>query len=1132
MSVSKRSLNLSPQQISMLVERFKNKSEGVSRVPSIPRRPEMAHVPLSLAQQRLWFIHQLDPNSSAYIMAVAFRFNGYLDVIALERTVNEIFRRHEVLRTTFKVVDGQPVQVINPAQAQTITLIDLSELSADSREARARVLATEEARRPFDLRADNMLRALLIRLSAEEHVLLFSLHHIAGDGWSFDVLRREIGVLYRSYCEGKPSPLPELPIQYADFSHWQRNWLDGRLLSQQLSYWKEQLTGAPPLELPTDRPRPPALSNRGSVQALRLEANLVEGLRELNRKEGVTLFMLLLAAFKVLLMRHTGQEDISVGTPISGRKWREIEGLIGFFVNTLVLRTEVKGESSFRELLRKVKEVALGGYTHQDVPFERLVEELRPERDASRSPLFQVVFALNTTNNNQSSGNGGGGQAMGLKPFDYDYTTTRYDLELFFYEIADGLQGIFVYNTDLFNETTIKRLMAHFQRLLESIVANPDQAVSSLPILSDTERHEILRDWNDTERPFPSDVCIHQLFEAQVQAAPEATALIFEDTHLSYGELNERANLLAHRLRRLGVGPEQRVAILMERQPQLIVSLLAILKAGGAYLPLDPEYPQERIAFMLADADVRVLLTQQHLASTVTGDSVEVVCVDRDWPAIESEESSTNPENPATADNLAYVIYTSGSTGVPKGVEVTHKNVARLLFGVDYARFGGRPHILHMASVAFDASTFEVWGALLHGGCCVLYPERVPSFAGIAKSVGRHGVDLMWLTASLFNAVIDAAPESLAGVKQLLVGGEALSAGHIRRAQEKLGAVELTNGYGPTESTTFTCCHRIEVVRAEEKGIAIGRPIGNTQVYILDQWMEAVGIGVCGELYIGGEGLARGYLQRPELTAERFVPHPFSKRVGERLYRTGDICRYREDGAIEYVGRIDGQVKVRGHRIELGEIEAAMGALDGVAEVVVVAREDEPGAKRLVAYVVREKDQELKTADLKKQLHEKFPEYMIPTAVVEMEALPLTANGKVDRRRLPAPEVKRSESVEEQVAPRTEVEKVIGKIWEEVLGVEKVGIRENFFDLGGHSLLMVQVHGRLQEVYGEGLSMTELFKHPTVSALAAHLSSKSIEKPAEPQATEVSEKLSEGKDRIRQRLAQRQRVSAFRSANE
>ena len=1131
MSLSKRASNLSPEQISLLVERFKNKTQGV-RAPSIPRRPEMAHVPLSFAQQRLWFIEQLDPSSSAYVVPLAFRSKGYLDAGALERAVGEIIRRHEILRTTFKVVDGQPGQIINPAQPVTIPIIDLSELREDTREAAARLLAAEEARRPFDLQADVMFRALVIRLDAEEQVLLFSLHHIACDGWSYSILVREIGALYRSYSEGRPSPLAELPIQYADFAQWQRQWLDGEILSQQLNYWKEQLTGAAPLELPTDRPRPPVLSYHGAVEKIGLERSLVESLRELAQHQGVTLFMLLIAAFKVLLMRYSGQQDITVGTPISGRNRMEIEDLIGFFVNTLVMRTEVRGEESFEELLRRVREVALDGYAHQDVPFEKLVQEIQPERDTSRQPLFQVIFALIADYHQATGKSAGEAQGMALKPFDYDYTSTRYDLELFINDNRDGFVARFIYNTDLFDSTTVARMLGHFRNLLAGIVSNPKQAISALPLLSDSERQLILHDLNNTQRDFPSHLCIPQLFEAQVQAAPEATALIFDDTQISYRELNERANQLAHRLRRLEVGPEHRVAILMERQPQLIVSLLAILKAGGAYLPIDPEYPQERIAFMLADADVRVVLTQQHLAATVTTDRVNVVCVDTDWASIEAEESTANPGHIATADNLAYVIYTSGSTGVPKGVEVTHKNVARLLFGVDYARLEGGPRILHMASDAFDASTLEVWGALLHGGCCVLYPERVPSFAGIATSVRRHGIELMWLTASLFNAVIDAAPESLAGVKQLLVGGEALSVGHIKRAQEQLADVELTNGYGPTESTTFACCHRIEAVQGDERGIAIGRPIGNTQVYILDKWMEAVGVGVYGELYIGGEGLARGYLNRPGLTAERFVPHPYSERGGARLYRTGDVCRYREDGAIEYVGRIDGQVKLRGHRIELGEIEAAIGALNEVQEVVVMVREDGPGEKRLVAYVVSEKDQELKPAELRKQLQEKLPEYMIPTAMVEMEALPLTANGKVDRRRLPAPDVERSERVEEQVAPRTEVEKVIGKIWEEVLGVEKVSIRENFFDLGGHSLLMVQIHGRLQEVFGAGLSMTELFKYPTVSALAEHLSSKKVQEQPEPQSIEVSEKLSEGKNRMRQRLEQRQRASALRSVNE
>jgi amino acid adenylation domain-containing protein len=1128
MSVSKRTL--SPEQISLLVERFKNKSDAVSRGPSIPRRPEMTHVPLSFSQQRLWFIDQLDPNSSAYVMPLAYRSKGYLDVVVLERTVSEIIRRHEVLRTTFKVVQGQPVQIINLAQPQTIPIIDLSELSEDAREAEARLLASQEALRPFSLREDMMFRVVVVRLSSEQHVLLLSLHHIACDGWSFNILLREFGALYRSYSAGQPSLLPDLPIQYADFAHWQRHWLDGHVLSSQLAYWKEQLSGAAPLELPTDRPRPPTVGCLGAVETIRLERSLVESLKELSQRQGVTLFMLLLAAFKVLLMRYTGQQDISVGTPIAGRNWMEIEGLIGFFVNTLVMRTDVRGEESFEQVVQRVREVALDGYAHQDVPFEKLVEEIQPERDASRPPLFQAIFALTGENDQPAAKSGSSqGQGMGLSVFEYDYTTTRYDLELFINNTGDNFVARFIYNTNLFDGTTVARMLSNFRNLLAGIVRNSKQAVSALPLWGDNERQRILNDWNNTVRPFPSHVCIHQLFEAQVEAAPEATALIFEDTQLTYAELNERANLLAHRLRRLGVGPEQRVAILMERQPQLIVSLLAILKAGGAYLPLDPEYPQERIAFMLADADVQVVLTQQHLAAMVTGAGVEVVCVDTNWPSIKTE-SSGNLNSTASADNLAYVIYTSGSTGQPKGVEVTHKNVARLLFGVEYARFEGRPRILQMASVSFDASTFEVWGALLHGGCCVLYPERVPSFVGIADSVGRHGIDLMWLTASLFNAVVDDAPQSLTGVKQLLVGGEALSVAHVKRTREQLSDVELTNGYGPTESTTFTCCHRIEAVRGDERGIAIGRPIGNTQVYILDQWMETVGVGVCGELYIGGDGLARGYLGRPELTAERFVPNPYSGRVGTRLYRTGDVCRYREDGAIEYVGRIDGQVKVRGYRIELGEIEAAMGALDGVNEVVVMAREDEPGEKRLVAYVVSEREQG--AAEMQKQLQERLPEYMIPTAVVKMEALPLTANGKVDRRKLPAPEVERLERAAEQVAPRTEVERVIAKIWEGVLGVETVGVIENFFDLGGHSLLMVQVHGRLQEAFGEALSMTELFKYPTVSALAEHLSSKKIEEQAEPQPIEISEQLSDGKDRMRQRLQQRQRASAFRSADE
>lgn len=1121
---SKRPANLSPEQIALLVKRFKEKNGSNSPARSIPQRPKLDQIPLSFAQQRLWFIDQLDPNSSAYIMPLAFRFNGYLDVAALELAVSEIIRRHDVLRTTFKVVDGQPVQIINPAQRQTIPIIDLSELTTDTRATVARELAAQEARRPFNLRADPMFRALLIRLNEEEHVLMFTLHHIACDGWSLGILHREIGVLYRGYSEGEASPLAELPLQYADFAHWQRNWLHSKDLTQQLAYWKQQLTGVAPLELPTDRPRPPVLSYRGAVETVLLEPSLVESLRELARRQGVTLFMVLLAGFKVLLTRYTGQQDISVGTPIAGRNWTEIEGLIGFFVNALVMRTEVRGDESFEEVLRRVREVALDGYARQDVPFEKLVEEIQPERDASRQPLCQVIFALNA-DTDRAAAKGSSSQGMALSEFDYDYTTTRYDWELFISDVGNGFLGRLIYNTDLFEATTIRRMLSHFKHLLGSIVSNPKQSVSTLPILSADERQQILHHWNDTARPFPSHLCIHQLFESQVQATPDAPAVIFEDRQFTYAELNERANLLAQRLRRMGVGPEQRVGILMERQPDLIVSILAILKAGGAYLPLDPEYPQERLSFMLADADIRVVITQMHLAETITEEHVKTICVDTDWAFIKPEEGVSNLESTTTPDNLAFILYTSGSTGRPKGVELIHRNVARLVFGVDYSRFEGGPRVLQISSVSFDASTIEIWGALLHGGCLVLYPERVPSFAGIATSVARHDIEFIVLTTSLFHAVVDNAPEALAGVKQVLVGGEAMSASHVRRVLEKLPNLELTNGYGPTESTTIASYQRIGTVREDERAIAIGRPVSNTQVYIMNRWMETVGVGVCGELCIGGDGLARGYMQRPELTAERFVPNPYSAQAGARLYRTGDVCRYREDGTIEYVGRIDGQVKVRGRRIELGEIETAIGAIDGLREVVVVAREDRPGEKRLVAYVVTEAEQNV--TEILKQLQVQLPEYMIPSALVELYSLPLTVNGKVDRKRLPAPEVQRIEKVDEPVGPLTEVEQFIRGIWQEVLGVERVGIRENFFDLGGHSLLMVQVHGRLQQTYGEELSMTELFKYPTVSALANYLSLKKIVDEPQPQTIEVSEKLNEGKDRMRQRLQQRQRASVL-----
>ena len=1094
---------------------------GSLQAAPLVRTSRDVELPLSFAQQRLWFIDRLTPESPLYNMPLAVRMDGALNIDALERTLREIVRRHEVLRTSFVTVEGKPVQVIRPeahADKFCLPLVDLSSLPEALREAEAKRLTQDEAARPFDLAAGSLLRTTVLRLDDQQHIALLTFHHIVSDGWSMGVLVKEVAALYNAYSQGQESPLAELPVQYADYAVWQREWLQGEVLDQQIGYWKQQLEGAPELlELPTDRPRPAVQTHHGASVGMVLSPELTAKVRELCRAEGATLFMLLLAVFKVLLARYTGQEDISVGTPIAGRNRVETEGLIGFFVNTLVLRTDLSGNPTVHELVRRVREVALGAYAHQELPFEKLVDELQVERSLSHTPLFQVVFALQNAGQDVLELPG-----LSLSAAGETSDVAKFDLMLSLSESDEAISGALQYNTDLFDATTIKRMLMHFQTLLESIITNPNQTVASLPMLADSERQLILHNWNDTERPFPSDLCVHQLFEAQVLASPDSIALICDDLQLSYRELNHRANQLAHHLRRLGVGMESAVAILMERNADLIVSLLAILKAGGCYLPLDPDYPQERLSFMLRDADVRVLLTQSHLLEKLPEHDAHAIMVDADWPAIE-QEMTENLTLSAQAGNVAYVIYTSGSTGEPKGVEVTHRNIARLLFGVDYVRLDARPRILQMASISFDASTFEVWGALLHGGCCVLYPERVPNYEGIGNCIARHGIDVMWMTASLFNAVVDEAPQALRGVGQLLVGGEALSVEHIRRAQQALPGVQLTNGYGPTESTTFACCHPIAEVREEERAIPIGRAIGNTQAYILDSEMEVVGVGIRGELYLSGEGLARGYLKRSELTAERFVPNPFSERGGERLYRTGDVCRYREDGTIEYVGRVDEQVKVRGFRIELGEIETVLAKAEGVAEAVVVVRE-QAGEKRLVAYVVGEKGRELSASEMRNYLAGRLPDYMIPAAFVVMEEMPITANGKVDKKKLPEPTNERPSLASEFIKPQTETELRIAAIWQELLHLSEIGTQDNFFDLGGNSLLLVQLHARLQKIYGEQVTMVDLFEHPTVGSLAAQLSK---EEPSPEQVERQAarfEKRMTGKQRQRQRLEQRKRA--------
>ncbi|HEX7314137.1 MAG TPA: amino acid adenylation domain-containing protein [Pyrinomonadaceae bacterium] len=1077
-----RIAGLSLEKQALLLRRLRERGDSARRQIK-PRAPGTVSFPLSFSQQRLWFLNQLQPDSPFYNVPDTYRLDGRIDADVLERSFDALVRRHETLRTTFVTVGGEPRQIVNEPRPFVLQVTDLTDLPAAAREAEVLRLAEEESERLFDLSRDTLLRARLLRLGRDEHVLLMCTHHITSDGWSRGVLTGELMAFYEAFGAGREPALPELPVQYADYAVWQREYLSGEVLEEQLRYWREQLGGElPALELPTDRQRPPMPSYRGAYYQLEFPEKLGASLRALARENGATLFMVLLAAFDVLLYRYTGQTDLVVGTPTAGRNRREVENLIGFFVNTLVMRTNLGGNPTFRELLGRVREVALGAQSNQELPFEKLVEELHPQRDMSRNPLFQVAFGLQNAPEPDFELSG-----LTLTPLDVGGDTSRFDLEFHLWASDVALGGMVIYSTDLFEEASIARLHTHYVRLLEGIVSAPDARISDLPLLTVGERRQLLVEWNQTAAPFPRHECLHDLFNAQAARTPSAPAVVRDEQALTYAELEARSNQLAHHLVALGVKPEARVGVCLGRSPELIVALLGILKAGAAYLPLDPEYPAERLSFLLEDAGVSVVITQRQTEEAFVVQPVRQLLIDTHWPDI-SSMPETDPGTRVTAENLAYVIYTSGSTGTPKGVEVTHRAVARLLFPGAYARLAEGQSFLQLSTPSFDASTLEFWAPLLHGGRCVLAEERLPSPARLAELIERHAVSSAWLTSSLFNAVIDEQGEALGGLRQLLIGGEALSTGHVRRALELLPGVRLVNGYGPTESTTFTCCHEIgDGGEWGAAGVPIGRPIENTRVYVLDGRGEPVPVGVSGELLIGGEGLARGYLNRPGLTAERFIPDPFSGEAGARLYRSGDLARWRADGALEYLGRADEQVKLRGFRIEPGEVEAALRRHAGVADAAVIVREDEPGDRRLVAYFVTNREGAADEAELREYLKGKLPEYMVPSHVVPLDELPLTASGKTDRRALQAlapPEAPRRDSF---VAPRDALEQQLADIWEEVLRAGRVGVHDNFFDLGGHSLLATRVVNLLRERCGVELPLRVMFESPTVEGTAQHV---------------------------------------------
>ncbi|MCM3904257.1 MAG: amino acid adenylation domain-containing protein [Pyrinomonadaceae bacterium] len=1035
-----------------------------------------AAVPLSFAQQRLWFLDQLEPSKSSYNIPAAVRLKGQLDREAMARSLTEIVRRHEVLRTRFVAIDGQPSQIATPPEPVLLTFVDLSDLSAARRESEALHLAQSEAQRPFDLGQSPLLRVTLVRMSDDEHVLLLTRHHIITDAWSGAIFLREVATLYAAFSQNQPSPLAELPLQYADFAIWQRQWLQGELLERQLDYWRKQLQPAPALlELPTDYPRPPLQSFRGAVHSFNLSPNVARQLRALSRREGATLFMTLLAAFKLLLWRYTGQQQIVVGTPIANRNTVEVEGLIGFFANTLALRTEVNGELDFTELLRRVRETALGAYAHQDVPFEMLVEVLQPERNLSHNPIFQVLFSLQ---NNQ--GEPIKLEGLEMEPLAITGQTSKFDLSLMMSEIGEDLSASFEYNIDLFEPATIERLSSHFGALLESVVSGPEQQLSALQMLSNAELDQLLVEWNSTERPYPNTQCIHELFEVQVARTPDAVAIIFQDQSMTYRELSARANQLAHRLQAMGVGPDSLVGICLERSLEMVVGLLGILKAGGAYVPLDPRYPSERLSFMVEDAQAEVIVTHERLAETLPSLEARMIYLDRDRSLLE-QESELSVASVVRPEHLAYVIYTSGSTGRPKGVQISHSAVINLLTSMSQQPgLNQDDTLLGVTTLSFDIAALEIYLPLISGARLVLASQEVAADgAQLTRQLAASGATVLQATPATWRMLIDAGWQPNKQLKALC-GGEAIGPELATALVARTG--EAWNVYGPTETTIWSTTTPIE---QSDQRVTIGRPIANTEIYLLDELLAPVSIGIPSELYIGGAGLSRGYLKRPELTAEKFVPHPFSSTGGARLYRTGDLARYLSDGRIEYLGRIDHQVKLRGYRIELGEIEAALSTHTCVREAAVILREDIPGDKRLVAYLVTN-DPVPSTAELRSHLKDRLPEYMVPSTFVLLDALPLTPNGKLDRRALPIPDGGSLDTGAAHLA-RTPIEEVVSGIWSQVLGREQVGVTENFFELGGHSLLATQVMSRVREAFGVEVALRRLFEEPTVRGLAASI---------------------------------------------
>ncbi len=1083
----KKATDLSESRRALLEKYLRgNLPQAANTVSTIPRRSSTGPAPLSFGQQQLWLLAQLTPDTPIYNESVTLRLPGTLDVSILEESLNEFIKRHEAWRTIFPVIDEEPVQVVQPAAPFHLQVIDLRHLPESAREGEALRLATEQALAPFDLAHGPLLRALLVHVSADDHRLYMTLHHIIFDAVAiYQIFLPELHALYEAFSHGKSSPLASLPIQYTDFAAWQRASQQKEAFAQELAYWKEQLAGAPQvLELPTDHPRPAIQSSRGSMQTFAFSRQLTDELKALSSREGVTLYMTLTAAFQTLLQRYTGQTDLVIGTVTSDRKRAEMKGLVGYFLNTLVLRTKMEGDPTFRELLARVREVVISARRHEDVPFEYIVKELQPERSLSYTPLIQVMLSYQPALPELPAG-------WACSQMDVQTYTTKFDLSLELDERAEGLIGRFSYNTDLFEDATILRMIGHLETLLDGIVANPDEHIANLPLLTQDERRTLLIDWNDTQASSPQDEYQHQLIEAQVERTPDAIALLCEHEQLSYRELNTRANQLAHHLQQLGVGPEVMVGVCMERSLEMIVSLLAILKAGGVYVPLDPDYPRERMAFLLADSHMQVLLTQRRLLSRLPEQQARLVCLDSDWQAM-SQQSETNPSSKVQADQLAYVIYTSGSTGQPKGVLITQQAIATHCRSIAQL-YDLRSHdrVLQFSNITFDASLEQILPTLMVGARLVVRGPEIWSPALLLRHIKQQGLTVINLPPAYWQQALREwvkRPVQLQDhhIRLIIVGGDRMLPEMVQAwRQTPLCSARLLNAYGPTEITIAATLYELPHSDEHEMNVPIGRLIPPRTIYILDRAGNPVPVGVPGEIHVGGPLLARGYLNRPELTAERFIADPFRSEPGARLYKTGDLARYRPDGTIEYMERIDQQVKLRGFRIELGEIEEALIQHPQVREAVVLVRED--GEKSLVAYIVAADKDALSSQEMRQYLQQKLPAYMVPSTVVPLESLPLLSSGKVDRRALPAPEAVKSTEEETFVAPKLLIYQQLVQMWEELLDARPIGIRDNFFYLGGHSLLAARLVDHIEHIFGKRIALSTLFSGPTIEQLAEAL---------------------------------------------